>query len=109
MEYAVKCPRCKKEINLWDITFHLEQCKEKMEEYKQDEILEITWVDIEHKSEWLKEQEAKDYPLPECYVVGYFLNQDEQVIRISPFLGKDKERDVAVLPKGVIKNIKRLQ
>lgn len=80
-----------------------------MQKYNLNDVLEIVWVDVEHKSLWLAEEKAKNYPLPECYVIGYFLNQDDQVIRISPFLGKDKERDVVILPQGVIKQINILR
>jgi len=77
-----------------------------MENYSLNQIIEIYWVDIQHENKWLKEEEAQKFPLPECYTVGYFLNQDEDVVRISPFLGIDKERDVAIFPRGVIKEIK---
>ena len=29
MSYTVICPNCGKEIDLWEISLHLEQCKEK--------------------------------------------------------------------------------
>ncbi len=31
MEYFVKCPHCNKEIDIWDIAIHLEECKENEE------------------------------------------------------------------------------
>lgn len=77
---------------------------------QKNDLIEIKWVDIVTESKWLSEQKAAEFlPVP-CKCVGYFLNETEDVIRLSHTIGLEEkgERDITVIPKGVVKNIRRL-
>ena len=69
------------------------------------------WDDIVSDSAWLPEQKAADYPVTQCKSVGYFVNKTKDILRLSATiqLGKDPERDVIVIPLGVVKKIRRLK
>jgi hypothetical protein len=78
---------------------------------KLNDIVEIEWVDIVTHSVWIPQEEAKEKPLCQCKSVGYFLNQDDKIIRISCTIQLDDkpERDLTVIPKGCITKIRRLK
>lgn len=78
---------------------------------KKNDLIEITWVDIVSDSAWLSEQKANEYPPTQCKSAGYFLNRTKNVIRLSASIqcGKDNERDMTVIPNGVIKKIRKLK
>ncbi|KKK51886.1 hypothetical protein LCGC14_3110480 [marine sediment metagenome] len=78
---------------------------------KKNTLIEIEWEDIVSDSAWLIEEVAVKEPLTQCKSVGYFLNKTKEVIRLSSSiqLGKDSERDVIVIPLGVVKKIRRLK
>ena len=77
---------------------------------QKNDLIEIEWVDIVSDSSWFSEQKATEFPLAQCKSTGYFLNETDDVIRLSHTIqvGEDKDRDVTVIPKGVVKNIRRL-
>ena len=76
-----------------------------------NDLIEIEWVDAHDTSDWLTEEEAKKRP-PEidCKSVGYYLRRDKELIYISSSIGKMKkgERDRKVIPRGMIKRIRKL-
>lgn len=78
---------------------------------KKNTLIEVEWVDIVSDSSWLSEQKAVDYPVTQCKSVGYFINKTKSVLRLSAMiqLCKDPERDVTVIPLGVVKKIRRLK
>lgn len=82
-----------------------------MAKYKKNEILEVHWEDVETDNDWQKEERAGKFALPQCLTIGYFLNQDKNCIRVSHTVqvNKEKDRDVTVMPKGVIKDIRRIK
>ena len=78
--------------------------------HKLNSPIEVEWIDIVSDSSWLKEDKAKIEPAIQCKTIGYFLNSDKEVLRLShSYQLKDKERDVSVIPWGVIKKIRKLK
>ena len=77
---------------------------------EKNDLIEIEWVDIVSDSSWFSEQKAAEFPPVQCKSVGYFLNETVDLIRLSHTIqtGEDKERDITVIPKGVVKNVRRL-
>ena len=76
--------------------------------FKFNSLLEVTWIDIVDDSAWLSPYIASKYPPCTVKSVGYFLNRDERVIRISSsYQPEDKDRSVTVIPWGCIEQIKR--
>jgi len=78
---------------------------------KKNTLIEVEWDDIVSDSAWMSEQKAADYPVTQCKSVGYFVNKTKKVLRLSAMiqLDRDPERDVTVIPLGVVKRIKRLK
>lgn len=77
---------------------------------KKDEIVEILWADITTEDNWMEEKKASKFLPYICKSVGYFLNEDEDLIRISDTIGvTDTERSINVIPRGCIKSISKLK
>lgn len=78
---------------------------------KKNTLIEVCWDDIVADSAWLSELKASYYPATECKTVGYFLNKTKTVLRLSATiqLCDRPERDIIVIPVGVIKKIRRLK
>lgn len=78
---------------------------------KKNTLIEVDWIDIVSDSSWMSEQKAVNYPAMQCKSVGYFVNEDKNVLRLSATIQLDKEpeRDITVIPKGVVKKIRRLK
>jgi len=77
--------------------------------YKYEDVLEIIWRDITDDNAWLSQQEAISYQAEICKSLGYFLNQDKTVLRISSSVQtKNKQRGITVIPWGIIVSIKIL-
>lgn len=82
----------------------------KFRSYKYNTPLEITWLDIVEDSSWMSIQKALLYKPCLCKTVGFFLNQNDEVIRISGSIQvNDHDRNVIVIPWGCIKSIKVLK
>lgn len=77
---------------------------------KLNQIIEVEWNDTVTHSVWIPQDEAKTKPLCRCKTVGYFLNEDEQAIRVSCTIQlEDKsERDLTIIPQGCITKIRKL-
>lgn len=76
---------------------------------KEGTLLEITWNDIVMDSGWTDIADIKTSNPPECKDVGWFINQDESNIRICNSMNSDNEGSFSIIPKGVIKEIKRIK
>jgi len=112
MECAVKCPYCGKEISLWDIAVHLEQCGGKKEsKYELNDRLEIFWTDAYSNTDWQSLESANKRPKEvDCKTVGYFTKSDKDLLYISHSIGtkENTTRDVMTIPLGTIKKIQKL-
>lgn len=75
-----------------------------------NDLIEIEWEDIVSDSSWYSERKAAEFLLAQCKSAGYFLNETEDLIRLSHTIqiNEEKERDITVIPKGVVKNIRIL-
>ena len=78
---------------------------------KKNTKIEVHWNDIVSESGWLTEKTANEFPILKCKSLGYFLNQDKKVLRLSSTIqtGKDTDRDCTVIPIGCITKICRLK
>jgi hypothetical protein len=78
---------------------------------KLNDIVEIEWSDIVTYPVWIPQDEAEKKSTYKCKSIGYFLNQDDKIIRLSCNIQlEDKpERDLTVIPKGCITKIRRLK
>lgn len=81
----------------------------KLPKLKREQIIEVNWIDITSTTSWKATDEAENYAAVGCHSVGYFINEDNDVIRISSTKNDEDERDVNVIVKGCIKSINRLK
>ena len=71
-------------------------------------ILIITWSDIKSESSWLKDDDAKKYAPALCKDVGWFVNDDELNIRLTSSIADDGDKNIVVIPKGTIRDVKKI-
>jgi hypothetical protein len=67
----------------------------------------VKWIDIVQENGWHSEQDAGKLEPVVCRTLGFFVNETKRVIRLSDTLSSDGERNVTVIPKGVILKIRR--
>lgn len=79
--------------------------KQKIEK---DTLIAVIWDDANQVSGWLSEKDASVLPLAEVRSVGFFLNRDANVIRISGSISGG-DRDVLVIPIKYVKRIRILR
>ena len=80
-----------------------------MGNYDKNQCLYIKWLDITSKNGWIVETEAASLKPSDCYSVGFFLNETDEVIRISDSVDDDGDRSVLVIPKGVVEYIIKMK
>lgn len=76
---------------------------------RKEDVIEVHWIDITTTASWKTIEEAENYIPTSCYSVGYFLNEDKDVIRLSATKNDEGERDVNVIIKGCIQSIGKLK
>lgn len=78
---------------------------------KKNTKIEVCWNDIVSTCGWLNEKTANEFPICKCRSLGYFLNQDKKVLRLSATIqiGRNIDRDCTVIPIGCITKIYRLK
>ncbi len=81
----------------------------KLPKLKKEDIVEIHWIDITSTASWKTLEEAECYIAITAHSVGYFINEDDDVIRISASKTDEGDRDVTVIVKGCIKSISKLK
>lgn len=81
----------------------------KLPKLKREDIIEVNWIDITTTSSWKTLEEAECYVATMSHSVGYFINEDDDVIRISGTKNDEGDRDVNVIVKGCIKSISKLK
>jgi len=68
-------------------------------------LLVITLWDLTDCNTWLSDKVAQEWPAMLCKLVGWFINKDKDVIRISSNICGDGDKTITVIPRGSIKNI----
>ncbi len=78
---------------------------------KLNQLIEISWDDTFSTCSWHTIASASNFPIVKCKIVGYFLNQDKKVLRLSHTIQTDKftDRDVSAIPQGCITKIRKLK
>jgi len=79
-----------------------------LRKYKKNTILLVDWVDITDHNDWYPEEKAEKKELSKCQSVGYYLNHDNESLRISSTISGN-DRSVIVIPMGCVKKVKKLK
>ncbi|HEC66922.1 MAG TPA: hypothetical protein ENI23_16730 [bacterium] len=72
-------------------------------------LLLITWDDIVSDASWLKDCSAQIYQPARCKDIGWFVNEDKLNIRITTSVQSSGEKNISVIPKGVIRNVIKIK
>lgn len=77
---------------------------------KKNTLIEVEWDDTVFAAIWYTEKNASIKQPVMCRTVGYFLNKDKKVLRLSHTIQVSQyhERDISVIPIGCITKIRRL-
>lgn len=81
----------------------------KLPKLRKEDVVEVNWIDITTTASWKTLEEAECYLAVTAHSVGYFINEDDDVIRISGTKDDEGNRDVNVIVKGCIKSISKLK
>lgn len=81
----------------------------KIPKLKPEDLVEIMWIDITSTTSWKSQEEAESFAPVTCFSVGYFINIDDEVIRISDTKDTEGERTVNVIIKSCVKKIIKLK
>lgn len=76
---------------------------------KEHTLLLITWDDIVSDSSWIKDINAQTYPPVRCKDIGWFVNEDKLNIRITTSVNTSGEKNISVIPKGVIRDVIKIK
>ena len=78
---------------------------------KKNTKIEVEWDDTCTVAGWLTDTSMSNLSLVKCKTVGYFVNQDKKVLRLSHSIqvGAFSARDGTAIPIGCITKICRLK
>lgn len=76
--------------------------------FKPAELLVIYWHDITSVDGWLSSEDAATQQSISAVSVGWFVNDDDDCIRITNTLCDD-QHNILVIPKGVIDKVKLIK
>ncbi|MDP1614747.1 MAG: hypothetical protein Q8L68_03025 [Methylococcales bacterium] len=74
---------------------------------KKNDAIVVKWLDIVQEDTWQSEDSASKFNPIICHTLGFFLNEDKQLIRLSDSIASDGDRNVIVIPRGCILKIGR--
>ena len=77
-----------------------------------NQIIEVEWDDIVTHPQWIPQDKAEKELPCRCKSVGYFLNQDKHVLRLSCTIQPDEskpDRDLTIIPRGCITKIIKIK
>jgi hypothetical protein len=78
----------------------------KNSKYEFGDLVVVAWDDIVSDGSWLSKEKAEISPVTHCSSVGWFFNEDKDVLRL--FASHNDMQDysnLTIIPKGVITEI----
>lgn len=78
-----------------------------MRRYRRDTMLLVEWTDIMEDPAWMDHEKAGEEKPESCSTLGFYLNHDKHVVRLSSTIAKD-QRNVVVIPLGCIKKVRKV-
>ena len=70
--------------------------------------VEVIWWDANSTSGWRDEDVVRKEKSTICHSVGYYVTHDNDALILSPDYTDDKERSTTLIPRGMIKEIRKL-
>jgi hypothetical protein len=74
------------------------------------QLIQVVWEDLYVEDAWVTPKDAGEITPLKISVVGHFVNQDAEVIRVAFILSLDKQivSSIAAIPLGSVVSIKEL-
>lgn len=69
-------------------------------------LLIVTWNDIVEVANWTSDEDARNLKPTVCKTVGWFVNDDKDVVRLTWSVAEDGDKSVVVIPKGCIQDVR---
>jgi len=66
------------------------------------DLVEVRFIDLLEVNEWTDLRNIRIAQAPQCKIAGYYLNEDDKVIRLVNFISEDGQSSYVIIPKGVI-------
>ena len=78
---------------------------------KTNTLIEVEWDDTYSTAVWHTNASLNNLPLVKCKTIGYFVNKDKKVLRLSHSIqtGEFSGRDGTAIPIGCITKIRILK
>ena len=77
---------------------------------KYNKLIKITWIDsAEDQFGWVFNEDIKELEVTIIESVGYVVQENKELIKISPHKAKDQVAGCMTIPKCAIKNMKNLK
>ena len=76
-----------------------------MRKYKQDQRIEVFWIDAEHDPKWQDKESMDKPPKSLCVTLGYYYKHDRDYLYMSMTLGGEVRGDKMTIPLGTIKKV----
>jgi len=75
------------------------------------QLVQVIWEDLYVEDAWVTPKDAEEISPLQISVVGHFVNQDKEVIRIGFILSLDKQivSSIAAIPLGSVVSINKLE
>lgn len=80
----------------------------KIPRLKYNDIIEVIWWDASSNSEWRDEEIVRKEKPTICHSIGYYTIHDGDALVLSPDYNDSKDRSTVLIPRGMIKKIRRL-
>jgi len=79
--------------------------------YKQDQLLEVIWIDADTVVDWITPEEATEKPKSKFKTIGYFSGIDKEFLYLSWSIGIEGnlDRTKDSIPLGCIKKIRKIK
>lgn len=73
------------------------------------DMVEIRWADAIDESDWVNIDVAEIDKPRKTKSIGYFINEDDECVRIAYSVAEDGDISYEVLPKGMVKDIRKIE
>lgn len=69
---------------------------------KPKDLIVCLWYDITSNDGWMQKEVAETMESKKCAVVGWFVSEDKNFLRLTSCVADDGSKNCVVIPKGCI-------
>lgn len=82
---------------------------DKNTQYDQGDLIEVRFLDIHETSDWTDVKKAVVDTPTKCKVTGYFICEDDELLKVALMVNNLNEVSYTVIPRGVIQDIRKIE